>query len=1035
MIPRQCLWTAALILISGGLHAQDIWLIPDFASQPGQRMKIRAYQGTAFPIGGSAIAPDLITRFALYGASGKTDAAGIRPLEGWTEAEVAVEAPGSHVVTLETRPQPRQFDPGEFSEHLTREGLTSILELRANKKQETQPARMLHADLAKTVVIAGSGTADTATSPVGMKLELVPLKNPDLVLPGEKIPIRVLFDGKPLPHAQVSALSENFPAGDRDDGDPGYKTRTSYEGIAYVSILAPGTWMLRLIHVIPADEGADHEWESFSSTLTFRIPPERGFPLTVDSIMRGPDLVGYGIDALRWSGDSQRLYFEWRRPGERESHTYVLSRADSSLKRLTEEEARGVIPERGRYTKDHRRMVFAENGDIIFQDAVSNERRKLTSTTETEASPRFTQDEKHVTFVRDNNLYRVSLETSEIVQLTDFRTGQPPQEPRTTESQKLLAEQQRNLFEVVRERADEREVTETRRKEREKRKPYYIPRGARISDLELSPDQGRVFFTQLERAEQARTAAVPNYVTDSGYTEDISARAKVGDVQDSSKAGLAAVETGEIIWIDPGQKDRPVGISGANWSEEGANLVVTAIAQDNKDLWHLRVDLATGETTALHNLHDEAWVMGRGASSSVGWMPDGRGIYFISEKEGYFQLYTAPLEGGDVRALTSGKFEVFDTSLSRDKSLFYFTSSEVHPGERHFYSMAAAGGARTQVTTMTGNHRVLLSPDERTAAVIYSCSNQPPELYLMENRPGAEAKRITHTPTEEWRSFPWVEPQLITFNAADGAAVYARVYTPEMLERAPEKPSGAAHRPQRGTAAPASRRPAVIFVHGAGYAQNAHRYWSSYYREYMFHHILIKRGFVVMDIDYRGSSGYGRDWRTAIYRHMGGRDLDDQVDGARWMVENLNVDPKRIGIYGGSYGGFITLMAMFTRPEVFSAGAALRPVTDWAHYNHPYTANILNQPQDDGESYLRSSPIYFAEGLRGALLICHGMVDTNVHFQDTVRLTERLIQLRKENWETAIFPVENHGFQRSDSWVDEYKRILKLFESNLKPAR
>jgi dipeptidyl aminopeptidase/acylaminoacyl peptidase len=155
------------------------------------------------------------------------------------------------------------------------------------------------------------------------------------------------------------------------------------------------------------------------------------------------------------------------------------------------------------------------------------------------------------------------------------------------------------------------------------------------------------------------------------------------------------------------------------------------------------------------------------------------------------------------------------------------------------------------------------------------------------------------------------------------------------------------------------------------------------------------------------------------------------VDGAKWTVDNLNVDPKRIGIYGGSYGGFITLMAMFTTPDVFAAGAALRPVTDWAHYNHSYTASILNTPQGDVEAYRQSSPIYFAEGLKGALLICHGMVDTNVHFQDTVRLMERLIELRKENWQVAAFPVEDHGFQRGDSWADEYKRILKLFETQL----
>jgi dipeptidyl aminopeptidase/acylaminoacyl peptidase len=227
--------------------------------------------------------------------------------------------------------------------------------------------------------------------------------------------------------------------------------------------------------------------------------------------------------------------------------------------------------------------------------------------------------------------------------------------------------------------------------------------------------------------------------------------------------------------------------------------------------------------------------------------------------------------------------------------------------------------------------------------------------------------------------------------------------------------------------------PGVVFVHGAGYAQNAHKYWASYFREYMFHNLLASRGYVVLDVDYRASSGYGRDWRTAIYRHMGGKDLEDIVDGAKYIEAKEQVNPKRVGLYGGSYGGFITLMAMFTTPDVFAAGAALRPVTDWAHYNHGYTSAILNVPQSDAEAYRQSSPIYFADGLKGALLICHGMVDTNVLFQDSVRLAQRLIELRKENWEFAPFPVENHGFEEETSWADEYKRILKLFEDTLKP--
>jgi dipeptidyl aminopeptidase/acylaminoacyl peptidase len=247
--------------------------------------------------------------------------------------------------------------------------------------------------------------------------------------------------------------------------------------------------------------------------------------------------------------------------------------------------------------------------------------------------------------------------------------------------------------------------------------------------------------------------------------------------------------------------------------------------------------------------------------------------------------------------------------------------------------------------------------------------------------------------------------------ARDGVRVPARIFKPANYRRG---------------------GPAVIFVHGSGYLQNVDHKWSSYYHEYMFHHILEERGFLVLDVDYRGSAGYGRDWRTAVYQHMGGKDLDDIVDAAKYAVSSQGTDPKKIGLYGGSYGGFITLMAMFTASDTFAAGAALRPVTDWATYNHGYTSDILNTPQSDPEAYRRSSPIFFADGLKGALLICHGMVDTNVEFQDTVRLIQRLIELHKENWSVAPYPVEDHGFIQPSSWADEYKRILKLFEASLK---
>jgi len=320
-------------------------------------------------------------------------------------------------------------------------------------------------------------------------------------------------------------------------------------------------------------------------------------------------------------------------------------------------------------------------------------------------------------------------------------------------------------------------------------------------------------------------------------------------------------------------------------------------------------------------------------------------------------------------------------------------------------------GPRTKITNMSGEHEVTVSPDGTTFATVYSYTNKPPELYLQAMNPNAKPVKVTSSPAPEFWEYPWLDVPIVEVPARDGVMVPAHLYKPANFKKG---------------------GPAVIFVHGAGYLQNVHRHWSNYYREYMFHHLLMERGYMVVDMDYRGSAGYGRDWRTAIYRHMGGKDLDDHVDGANWLVKEHSVDPKKIGIYGGSYGGFITLMAMFTQPNVLCAGAALRPVTDWAHYNHPYTSNILNVPQSDAEAYKQSSPIYFAQGLKGALLICHGMVDVNVHFQDSVRLAQRLIELHKENWEFAPYPVEDHGFVQPSSWADEYKRILKLFESNLK---
>jgi dipeptidyl aminopeptidase/acylaminoacyl peptidase len=795
-------------------------------------------------------------------------------------------------------------------------------------------------------------------------------------------------------------------------------------------------------------------------------PSPKPFQLTVDSIMRGPRLVGYPPTGVYWSQDSQHVYFRWKQADEprlKEMSLYVVNRDGSGLRRLSDDETKQAPPANGELSKDKTMTVFADEGDIFIYDHAKGTRRRITRTVDAETNPHFTFDQKHIYFTRQSNLYVMALDGGSLDELTDIRIGAsatPSASPKGTDSQEYLKKEERELLDAVRERAEQREEQEKKRKERETRKPLNLPTGQNAVSLTLSPDGKYIVATISEPGAAAKNTIVPNYVTESAYTEDITGRTKVGDTQGRTRLITINVETGESKNVDHGQRlpapppvqrtenptdtvpkeaseskaageppqttlrsqpaqprDRDVQLSQLRWSDDGKNVVLMARSVDNKDRWVMLLDEATGKTKVLASMHDDAWIDGPGAAT-LGWLPDNAHVYFESERDGFAHLYSVAITGGEPVQLTSGQFEVSSVQLSPDRTRFYFTSSEGSPFERHLYSMAITGGERQRLTGLPGENQVDVSPDETMLADVRSYSNRPPELYLLTNRPFfpgktmAPDKPVTTSPIPEFFSYNWTDPPIVSFKARDGATVYGRIYTPSNWK---------------------SGGPAVLFVHGAGYLQNVHHWWSSYYREYMFHHLLMERGFIVFDIDYRGSSGYGRDWRTGIYRHMGGKDLTDHVDAVDYLIKEHGVDPKRIGLYGGSYGGFITLMAMFTKPDVFAAGAALRPVTDWAHYNNPYTANILNLPQSDAAAYKQSSPIYFANGLKGALLICHGMVDVNVNFQDTVRLVEKLIELRKENWEVAPYPVEDHGFEREESWADEYKRILKLFVENLKP--
>ena len=766
---------------------------------------------------------------------------------------------------------------------------------------------------------------------------------------------------------------------------------------------------------------------------SFSLFAQKLAPLSVDKIMRDPKWMGVAPSNPFWSEDGSKVYFSWNPDKATSDSLYVYDLSSKQTRKVTPAERRALPSQFGVYNRAFTQKLYTKNGDLFWLDLKTNQTRQLTNTTDNESNVSFNGDETKAVFRRGLNLYALTLATGELTQLTSFQAGNKRPEAAAGEQEKWLKADQLAMFEILKERSDKKKEGAKIAKADLPKRPKDIYTGeGQVDNVTLSPKGDFVTYRSVKAATGTKPTIVPNYVTESGFTEDIPARTKVGVAQPTSQLFVYNIARDTVLEVSTkdltGINDKPdylkdykqdttkakkpaarkVNFMSLSWSEDGKYAVVMVRSQDNKDRWIALLDPATAKLKTLDRVRDEAWVGGPG-SFSLNWI-DNETIMFHSEANtGFSHLYSVNVANGTRKALTSGKFEVQQAQVSRDKKSIYFTSNEVHPGEQHFYKMSVTGGERTALTKMTGSNDATLSPDESKLLIRYSSSTQPWELYLQDNQANVTPTKITNSTSEEFRSYAWREPQIITVKATDGTDVYARLYVPK-------KKNGAA----------------VVFVHGAGYLQNAHKWWSQYFREYMFHNLLVDMGYTVLDMDYRASAGYGRDVRTGIYRFMGGKDLDDNVDGAKYLVEKHGINPKRIGIYGGSYGGFITLMAMFTKPGVFAAGAALRPVTDWAAYNHGYTANILNEPQTDSLAYRRSSPIYHAAGLQGHLLICHGMVDVNVHIQDSYRLVQRLIELKKENWEMAAYPMEDHGFVEASSWTDEYKRILKLFQEKLK---
>jgi dipeptidyl aminopeptidase/acylaminoacyl peptidase len=753
------------------------------------------------------------------------------------------------------------------------------------------------------------------------------------------------------------------------------------------------------------------------SALTAETATPAG--LTLRDASRDDRWLGLGVRDVRWAVDGSGVYFRWNRDPKPQDvdDADPWFRADPDggwVEELTAGEEWRIPGEAVSWSPDGRVAAWERGGAVfVYGQDWEPSIRRVWQPDPAARDARVAERGAAVHFQTGAALRRYDLRdgSTTVVARKVTIPGAP-----ATDAARWLAQQQRDLFAHVRDVDRQQRAAEALGARQRGSQAIPLPAAVEIDQVALSPDGRHVTFRARTPATDRPTTSYVDYLDASGYSRVHEARSKVGESRDVFRLGIADVDptvpddSVRIRWVTLTEAGEQRTVPhGPVWNLEGTRAVAQFIGERHEDVWYAEIDVTTGSASVLTHDQDDAWIGGPPVQANylqpalLEWLPGDRFV-FASERSGWSHLWLMEADG-TARALTAGPWEVRGAQLSRDRRRWLVQASREHPSEDHLYLMPALGGEMTRVTAGTGRHAGSLSPDGGRLALVSDDATHMPDLFV--GRLDAR-RRVTVSGADAFYRHSLVAPEIVTFEHPDGGPLWAAIYRP---------------------ATPDPSRPALIHVHGGGYRQFAHRGWTVYgYALHLgFLNYMVQQGYTVLDFDYRGSAGYGRDYRTDIADAMGISDVDGAVAAARWLAEHEGVDPARIGIYGVSYGGFMTLMSQFRYPGVFTAGVARASVSDWAHYSDGWTSRILGVPDLDPEAYRRSSPIYHAEGLRDHLLITHGLVDDNVHFQDTARLIQRLIELEKD-FDVMVYPVEPHTVETEASRYDLVRRSASFFD-------
>src|SRR5690348_1592460 len=658
--------------------------------------------------------------------------------------------------------------------------------------------------------------------------------------------------------------------------------------------------------------------------------------LTLEQIMADPDWIGPPVEDVYWSVDGRSIYFKLKRKGSPLRDLYRVDANGGTPVRLSDKELANADGP-AVFDRAHDRAAFLRHGDVFVRKVATGATRQVTRNDGGKSSLQFSDDGRLLSWRQGDDWFVWNATTGLVSQTAALEAKDNPDDAKPDQLERL----QLRLFSTLREDKAAKDALRERDDQLDAENParapapFYLGDKIKVVTTSLSPDaRWMMVVTEPKSYRPGKHPVVVHYVNDSGYPETEKVRNYVGrnspapqslllldlrahkqyklsldglpgihddplhdlrvkQIAELKKEGhadeadaLAAPKTRSVSvdFVPSGDGFGPAIV----WSRDASNVAIELVSNDHKDRWIETIDFQDHKLVTQNRLTDPAWI--NWSFNELGWLPDNRTLWFESEASGWAQLYVKPLDG-TARALTGTGYEVSRPVVSPDGKWFYLRANKQAPYAYDVYRLPVTGGDMQQVTHYEGMDDFDLSPDGSKLLVLHSSAYIPPQLAVV-NADGSNAHDLTDTRTAQYKAIHWTDPQFVKVPSSHGKfGIWAKYYQPADYD------TSHAH-------------PAVLFVHGAGYLQDVSKNWSYYFREQMFNNLLLQEGYVVLDMDYRASEGYGRDWRDAIYEHMGHPELEDLLDGKAWLVKNHAVDPKRVGIYGGSYGGFMTEMAL-----------------------------------------------------------------------------------------------------------------------------